>query len=236
MAPEVGRRERVRQGTIEEIKATARQQIAEDGAANLSLGAIAREMGMTPPALYRYFDSRDALVVALVAEAYDSLGEALESAMAARLPDDYHGRYQALMTTYRHWTRQHREDYALMYGSPVYGTEGSIAQIGPAVARCLQVLVDLFRAAHAAGRLTIPRPYQDPPPSVRQALLGLRIMLQDVTIPLAVLAQSLTAWLQIHGLIWQELHGVLPESLFDTGELYHMEVDLLAERLGLAAA
>ena len=66
MARTMDRRERRRQATVEEIKDTARRQIAQDGATSLSLGAIARAMGMTPPALYRYFENRDALVVALV--------------------------------------------------------------------------------------------------------------------------------------------------------------------------
>ena len=65
------------------------------------------------------------------------------------------------------------------------------------------------------------------------ALRGLRIALSDETVPPGILALSFTTWLQAHGLIWQELHGVLPESLFGTGELYAMEMELLAGRLGL---
>ena len=62
------------------IKSAARAQIRDHGAAALSLGGIARTLGVTTPALYRYFDGRDALVTSLVADAYGELGQALEDA------------------------------------------------------------------------------------------------------------------------------------------------------------
>ena len=87
----------------EEIKKTARKQIAEKGAGNLSLGAIARDLGMTPPALYRYFKNRDALISALIIDTYDSMGQALEGATAGITVDDYAGQFMALMQAYRQW-------------------------------------------------------------------------------------------------------------------------------------
>ena len=110
MAHTLSRRQRLRQATIEEIKDTARQQIAEDGAANLSLGAIARAMGMTPPALYRYFENRNALVVALIVDAYNSMGEAMEKSVESLPQDDYGGQFLALRRAYRQWALEHRED------------------------------------------------------------------------------------------------------------------------------
>jgi AcrR family transcriptional regulator len=102
------RRQRRRQETIEEIKVTARQQMAEDGVANLSLGAIARAMGLTPPALYRYFKNRNALVAALIIEAYDSMGEAMEKSVVGLPQDDHSGRFLALMRAYHQWALEHR--------------------------------------------------------------------------------------------------------------------------------
>ncbi len=72
------RRERIRVSTIDEIKTTAWKQVAEQGAASLSLRAIAREMGMTAPGLYRYFKDRDGLVTALLIDAFDSFSTTLE--------------------------------------------------------------------------------------------------------------------------------------------------------------
>ncbi|WP_242423860.1 TetR/AcrR family transcriptional regulator, partial [Frankia sp. EI5c] len=88
MTSPVPRRERLRQATIEEIKAAAHQQLTEHGAAGLSLRAVARAMGMTPSAIYRYFDSRAALIHVLAQDAYSSLADALEAAFRAGPPED----------------------------------------------------------------------------------------------------------------------------------------------------
>ena len=72
------RRERQRQQTLAEIKTRAVDQVAAGGAGSVSLNAIARAMGMSPAALYRYFDSRNALLADLVADAYGSLADALQ--------------------------------------------------------------------------------------------------------------------------------------------------------------
>ena len=66
---------------IDEIKAIARQHLATDGA-NLSLRAVARDMGMVSSAIYRYFPSRDDLLTALILDAYNALGAAVEAAEA----------------------------------------------------------------------------------------------------------------------------------------------------------
>jgi AcrR family transcriptional regulator len=232
MAQRLNRRQRLRQATIQEIKFTARQQIAKDGAANLSLGAIARAMGMTPPALYRYFDSRDALVDALIVEAYDSLGEAMEGSGAALAQEDYYERFLAVARTYRQWAVAHPEDYALMFG--VAGsTESAVEQIARSMVRSLRVMAELLRAAHEAGRLVIPQQYLEPPPTVQQALVWMQSSLQDKEISLGLLASSFTTWLRAHALVWQELHRPLPAFLFSSGELFEMEILVLAKSLEL---
>ena len=77
---------------------------------------------------------------------------------------------------------------------------------------------------------------QKPPAAVRAALLWMQSVLQDERAPLGALALAFTTWLRADGLIWQELHGHLPKTLFGHGELYEMESRVLAERLGLATA
>ncbi|MFD8685763.1 TetR/AcrR family transcriptional regulator [Streptomyces sp. NPDC059651] len=75
-----GARERARIEVTAAIKNEARKQLAAEGAAKLSLRAVARELGMASSALYRYFPSRDELLTALIVDAYDSVGEAAEHA------------------------------------------------------------------------------------------------------------------------------------------------------------
>ena len=66
-----------------EIADVARRHLASEGAAALSLRAVARELGMASSAVYRYFPSRDDLLTALIVDAYDALGAAAEEAEAA---------------------------------------------------------------------------------------------------------------------------------------------------------
>lgn len=238
MTRTLNRRQRRRQATIEEIKATARQQIAESGAANLSLGAIARAMGMTPPALYRYFENRNALVAALIVDAYDSMGKTMENAVMDLPQEDYAGRFLALLRAYRQWAMEHPENYALIYGASGTDVKLSGAQGQPfqrAVMRSMRTMVQALCAAHEADCLIIPDQYHDPPPSVRRALGWMQSVLQDEAISLGILALTLMTWIHADGLLWQELHGHLPKALFGAGELYEMEIHALAERLGLGA-
>jgi hypothetical protein len=149
---------------------------------------------------------------------------------------DYAGRFLALMRAYRQWAVEHPENYALMYGAPTAGVEMSeeqSRQFQRAVMRSMRAMVQVLCAVHEANRLIIPHRYDEPPPSVRQALGWMQLVLQDESIPLGILALALTTWLRADGLVWQELHGHLPNALFGSGELYEMESRVLAERLGL---
>ena len=230
------RQQRRRHAAIEEIKATARRQIAENGATSLSLGAIARAMGMTPPALYRYFENRNALVVALILDAYNSLGEAMEKAVMDLPQGDCSGQFLALMRAYRQWAFEHPAEYAIMYGAPAAEfSDEQHQQFQQAVMRSMRTMVQTLRAAHAADRLIIPNQYDDPPSSVRRALGWMQSVLQDEAIPLGVLALTLMTWIHADGFVWQELHGHLPKALFGAGDLYEMESHALAGRLGLTA-
>src|SRR5262249_18072442 len=111
-------RERVRAELIREITEIARQQLATDGAAGLSLRAVAREMGMVSSAIYRYFPSRDDLLTTLIIDGYNAVGAAVEKAEAACPPEDYADRWLAGCRAVRDWALAHPHEYALVYGSP----------------------------------------------------------------------------------------------------------------------
>ena len=75
-----GLRARVRAELMQEIKDEARLQIAQEGASSLSLRAIARHLDMVSSGIYRYFKSRDELLTALIVDAYEAIGSAVEAA------------------------------------------------------------------------------------------------------------------------------------------------------------
>ena len=75
------RRDRVRAATTQEIIQTARRLLVEQGPEAVSLRAIAREMGMTAPALYRYFDSHEELLRHVVADIFTDLATHVKAAI-----------------------------------------------------------------------------------------------------------------------------------------------------------
>ena len=127
-----GARARVRAELTREIAEVARRHLASDGAAALSLRAVARELGMASSAVYRYFPSRDDLLTALIVDAYDAMGAAAEAADAERSRADLFGRWQAVCAPSATWALAHPHEYSLVYGSPVPGYAAPETTIGPA--------------------------------------------------------------------------------------------------------
>lgn len=139
-------RARARAEMRTEILHAARRELAEEGAAGLSLRAVAREVGMVSSAIYRYFDNRDALLTALIIDAYDSLGAAVEAAEARVPRSDLPGRWQAIAESVRSWALDNPSLYALVYGSPVPGYAAPVDTIGPAT-RVTRLLATLTQDA-----------------------------------------------------------------------------------------
>ncbi len=226
------RRERQRSATIAEIKSIALAQLVDKGTAGLSLGAIAREMGMTTPALYRYFDNRQALETSLIIDAYQSMGAAIESAVQPIPSSEYELRLKTIAKTYREWALSNSGLYTLMFGEYA-PDESAQSQIVAAMFNAVQLLADLLLSAHADGRLQLPQAYQSPPPQVKKALTQLAQGIDGDSPSYAVLTLILVIWIRLHGLIWQELHGHALFNLLQSGDVYHMEVDVMAQFLGL---
>ena len=114
-------RARVRAEMIDEIKNIARQHLASEGA-NLSLRAVARDLGVVSSAIYRYFASRDDLLTALILDAYNSLGSAVENADAAVDPDDLAARWLAVCHAVRDWAIAVPHEYASSTAARCPGT------------------------------------------------------------------------------------------------------------------
>ncbi len=146
-------RARVRAEMITEIKTIARRHLETDGA-NLSLRAVARDMGMVSSALYRYFASRDDLLTALILDAYNALGEAAEAADAA-VTDRSQLRARWLATAHgiRGWALGTPAEYALLFGTPVPGYAAPADTI-TAATRTPIVLIRILADGFASGALT----------------------------------------------------------------------------------
>ncbi|MBV9793509.1 MAG: WHG domain-containing protein [Actinobacteria bacterium] len=223
-------RERVRAEITREIADAARAQLAADGAAALSLRAVARELGMVSSAVYRYFASRDELLTALIIDGYNALGAAIEQADAVRPREDFTGRWQAATGAARDWALAHPHEYALLYGSPVPGYQAPADTIVPA-ARSAVVFGRLVADAHAAGALTAPAA---PAPSATLAtdLTQIRDAVMPA-VPDEIAAPAVTAWAGVFGVISFELFGQFNNVITDRAAYFAHATASLARLFGL---
>jgi AcrR family transcriptional regulator len=225
-------RERARAELTREIKEEARRQLAEAGAQQLSLRAVARELGMVSSALYRYFPSRDDLLTALIIDAYDALGRSAEHAAATLPRADIRSRWRACCIAVRGWALAHPHEYTLIYGSPVPGYQAPQETI-PAASRVALVLGGLLTDAQAteltAGSPGPARPL--PGPLGRQAAaVGAAIA---PGVGEAAIVRALIAWTQLFGMISFELFGQLVGSADPADEFFSYAVDQMADYVGL---
>lgn len=232
-------RERARKAMTDEIVHVARDHLATDGAAGLSLRAVARDMGMASSAVYRYFPSRDDLLTRLIVEAYDSLGTAVEQAEARVPREDLDGRFRAVARAVRRWAMEHDHEYALLYGSPVPGYRAPEATIPPAT-RVPNLLIQIVRDAVAAGR--VPRTLGDVPDGVVASMAPLMEAFGDgetaATPDLVV--RSMMAWVYIFGAVSFDLfghrHNVVAHDQAIDSPFFDHEVDRLIDLVGLTSA
>jgi AcrR family transcriptional regulator len=230
------RLERGRQRTIAEIKQLALQQMAEQGEAALSLNAIARAMGMTTPALYRYFANRDALITALIVDAYQALADHLLAVNEATDPGAYATWFNRLAQAYRSWAVERSYEYALIFGTPIAGYHAPAAITVPAASRGLVAFAQVFKLAWLAGCLALPAPYTAPDPALAQTTAALLNAAGEDPSGSGVFLLSMTVRSQLHGLIWAELYQQLPPGIAEAGALYTLEVSAISERLGWGQA
>ncbi|ALO92175.1 Putative TetR-family transcriptional regulator [Streptomyces hygroscopicus subsp. limoneus] len=222
-----GARARARQEVTAAIKGAARRQLAAEGAAKLSLRAVARELGMVSSALYRYFPSRDDLLTALIIDAYDSVGEAAERARDAAADVPPPARWIAVCAAVRDWALGHPHEYALIYGSPVPGYSAPETTV-PAAARVGMVFIGIVRDAHEGpglSELSLPAGLR--PEGARMAA----DFAADVP-PEAAVA-LVAAWAQLFGLIGFELFGQFNRVVEDRETFFRHAAGRLAQGVGL---
>lgn len=215
-APRVGRRERLRTEAVQQIKAAGLEQLRSEGAAGLSLRAVARAVGMSSPGLYRYYASRDELLTALITDVYDDLAQTLEQARdgaGTGLVD----RLRAVCHAYYAWADTHRPEFSLVFGAPVpsYSAppDGSTTT---AAQRFGAVFTGLLAEAWGEHAEHVQRP----------PVLPLR---GDAVLAVgAVALPEDPRFLGVATRLWSRLHGVLALGLF--GHLFPSTVEPTAVR------
>ena len=229
MAQQLTRRERLRAETLAEITELAMAQIAEGGPAALSLNAIAKQMRMSGPAIYRYFASRDELLKQLVVDVYGDLAETLSQALEQarrRRPD---ARFRAVADAYRGWALEHPGQYPLLLaGGLARGDQPP--EIAIASQRAMNHVVVALRGLAAdshAQRATLP------PQLASQLARWARDRGSGDALPPWLLRLAIATWQRLHGHIALELEGVHAAMGISSDALYRTEVDaIIAEAIG----
>jgi AcrR family transcriptional regulator len=224
---------------IEEIKEVARRHLATDGA-NLSLRAVARDMGMVSSALYRYFASRDDLLTALIVDGYNALGAAVESADAAVTDrTQLRSRWLAAARAVRDRALANPAEYALLYGSPVPGYAAPQDTI-PAAVRAYAVLGHILTDGFAAGALTAQSPASQlagsasgtPPAAIRADLARASEGISP-GLPDEVMLAGMTAWIHLFGTVSFELFGQFNNVVDARADFFDTEMRMMADLIGL---
>ena len=233
------RRARQRVATVTEIKAHARRLLVEQGSSALTLRAIAREMGVTAPALYRYFDGHEALVEALAGDFYNEVSDSMEAATAAATTDladpaaAVAVRLIAAATAFRTWSVGHRAEFSLIFGTPIpgvdLGEENSPACI--ASQRFGLVFATLFLQLWAVRPFAVPE-VSELDPRLLPQLDAYRERL-GVDLPIPVVYVFLSCWARIYGLVTMEVFGHLTFALQDAEPAFATELAQIGRLMGL---
>ena len=191
----------------EAIKEAAWKHIAEYGASALSLRAIARELKITAPAIYNYFPDRDALVTALIIDAYTSFGDWQLNARDSVSTGDLRRKLAAIGLAYRNWAHTYPQRYQLIFGTPIPGYKAPQDKVFPSSARSISALFSVVEEIRAAGKLNaewVPAVSKEYASYYEQW----RTYVGEVH-PLSLFA-AMSIWARVHGIVSLEIQGNLP--------------------------
>jgi AcrR family transcriptional regulator len=201
------RREITREATVREIKETALARMRDSGSTEVRFADIARDMRMSAPGLYRYFDGRDELLTALIADAFTDLAQSVEQARDAVPAGDVGGRLLAICQAFRRWALHEPQRLALVLGPPVPGYVAP--EDGPtteAATRAMTALKSVAYEASATGRLQPPW-LTDVEPAVFADLAA--DGQAGPQLPPEVVQSLMHAWAALHGFVSLEAFGHL---------------------------
>lgn len=226
------RREKLREATREEIKQVALQQMAEQGSANLSLRAIAAQMGLSASALYNYFANRDELVTALILDAYNSLAEAAEQGSQSYPQTQYGERFLAATMAFHDWAVAHPNEFALIFGTPIPGYHAPAEITTPAAVRAFAPFNQILKEAWRNEQVTIPPEYAGLDLPVLQTLMEVNRE-RGLIMPLPLLHLTMVGWGLITGLSSLEIYGQFDFVGGNITDIYRAEIIAFLKRLKL---
>jgi AcrR family transcriptional regulator len=205
-------RERARESTRAEARRIAAGQLADGGIEALSLKAIAAELGLTGPAIYRYFANRNELLTELITGAYDDLAAALGAAAQAAAGKPPESEVLAVAGAFRAWGLAQPHLFRLLYAAPIPGYDANAGPLAAAAGRSLDIFL------RALARATARRPVRPP--------LGSSLAAQLPGDP-DVTYRGIIGWSRLYGFVALETEGAFASMGIDASALYRREVEAL---------
>ncbi|HET6287047.1 MAG TPA: TetR/AcrR family transcriptional regulator [Amycolatopsis sp.] len=234
-----GRRSRERAATDQDIRRTARALLVEQGPEAVTLRAIARELGITAPALYRYYGSRDDLVEHLRADVVADLAAGLAEDIA-QLPDEGALRLFAICRGFRHWALTHTKEFTLVFASP--SGDDTLSRLDEPFGRIFLAAAGRVLAMHdlvTPSNDVVPTELRDDLTSFQEELL---VVLKEsgATFPLEKLDLGVTYlmiqfWARLYGHVTLEVFGNHPIPFSKPDVLFEAMLADLAREIGLTA-
>lgn len=206
----MSKREQFRQYTIDEIKTFARRQIAERGQSGLSLNAIARELGISGPGMYRYFASRSELLDTLTADALQEFSAALQIASQEPIPASFAEQVRQYTISYRRWASTHFAEYEMVFSKSTLSETVGAERIQPLLAPLLALQPSAARPPESPAIETIPvfsTPFSN-----------------------AYAGDCWQYWIHLHGLVSLEFNHILPNPASWVEGLYAAHLTNFLER------
>jgi AcrR family transcriptional regulator len=185
----------------------------------LSVSAIGKELGVSGPALYRYFASRDELLTELIIDAYDDLAQALRVAAEEHAGMRPRARFEALARAYRSWALDQPHRYRLLFGPPVPGYDAHAQRLVDASQAAMSELLGVLRELDDR---TAPGP---PEPLASQlTVLGVA---HGPCIGPATALRAVLVWSCLHGLVSLEIAGNFSSMGIDPGQAFEAQLATL---------
>ncbi|TMR89308.1 TetR/AcrR family transcriptional regulator [Nonomuraea basaltis] len=226
------RRERLRQATLEEIHAAARRLLVEQGSAAVTINAVARQVGMSGPALYHYYAGHDELVGAVTADFFRELAAVMEQARDACARAPIGDRMLAVCRAMRAWAIAHPAEFGWIFASPIAPPNRRPDSVRhQAALRFEQVLLDLTVELWRTRPFPVPD-LADLPASLREQLTAYSAAI-DGRLPPEAAHVFLSCWIRLYGLLCMEILHQLDFAYTDLEPVFEECLRDLAVALGI---
>lgn len=237
------RRGQPRTDTERHIREQARKLLVDQGHEAVTLRAIAREIGITAPALYRYYDSREDLIQHVCLDICAGLAHDLGADIAAMSSTGPAAQVFEICRGFRRWALAHPREFTLVFASPAAGIEPGSGVLPMAEEPFGRIFLTVAGRVLAGAGITVPAD-DGVPEHLRADLTQLRDSLlatlreEEIDVPVEMLGLGMVRfmlhfWVRLYGHVALEVFGRFPFGISETEPLFESMLADLAADVGI---